>query len=254
MMMAERMDFIRDYLAQHKYGNINEMAEIMSVSPATIRRYFKQLEDEGVVASIRGGVMLLSPGTTYEKPYAVKKMRYQEEKRRIALEACKYISSNDSIFLDSSSTVYEMVEGLREIDMLTIATNDVLIASALSPLSGSRVITIGGVLRKGFYTLTGFFAQENVHQLHVDTFFAGIDAITGDGTFMITNPEEVEIKRYLVNNSQRCIVLCDHEKFNCSALFHLWDYSQVTAVITGTELSDELYQKYIDLGMPLIRV
>ena len=102
--------------------------------------------------------------------------------------------------------------------------------------------------------MTGFFAQENVQQLHEDIYFAGIDAITADGNFMITNPEEVEIKRYLVNNSQRCIVLCDHEKFNSSALFHLWNYTQVDVVITGKELSDELYQKYVDLGMPLIRV
>ena len=254
MMMAERLDFIRKYLARHKYGNINEMAEIMGLSPATIRRSFKQLEEEGTVVGIRGGVMMVSSGSVHEQPYAVKKQKNQAEKARIAQEACKYICANDCVFLDSSSTVYEMAEGLQKINALTIATNDVLIASSLSGLERSRVITVGGVLRKGYYTLTGFLAEENIQQLHVDTFFAGIDAITEDGNFMITNPEEVEIKRYLMKNSQRCVVLCDHEKFGCSALLHLWDYSQVDKVITGKELDDETYQKYIDLGMPLIRV
>ncbi len=254
MLHAERLDIIREHVIHNKYGNINELATMLNTSPATIRRCFKQLEEEKLVESIRGGVVLTSTASIYEQPYTVKRQHNTEEKIRIAKEACKYINTNDSIFLDSSSTVYEMCAGLRKMKSLKISTNDVLIASTLNVLDDCTVMVAGGTLRKGYYTLTGFFAQESIRQIHVDTYFTGVDAITPAGDFMITNTEEVDIKRYLMEHANQCIVLCDHEKFNCAAFLHLWDYTQVDKVITGNELDDELYQKYVDLGMPLIRV
>jgi len=49
-------------------------------------------------------------------------------------------------------------------------------------------------------------------------------------------------------------VLCDHEKFMHSSFIKLWNYSQVDTVITGRELDDEIYRKYVDMGMSIIRV
>ena len=254
MLSAECLGIIREHVIQNKYGNINELAAMLSTSPATIRRCFKQLEDEKLVEKVRGGVVLASTASVFEQPYTVKRQRNTEEKIRIAQEACKYVKANDSIFLDSSSTVYEMCTYLQKMKSLKISTNDVLIASVLNGLEDSTVMVTGGTLRKGYYTLTGLFAMESIQQIHVDTYFTGVDAITPNGSFMITNAEEVDIKRYLMENSNQNVVLCDHEKFNCAAFLHLWDFSQVDVVITGKELNDELYEKYIELGMPLIRV
>ena len=254
MLQAERMEIIREHVIQNKYGNINELATMLKTSPATIRRCFKQLEEEKLVESIRGGVVLSSTASINEQPYTVKRQHNTEEKIRIAQAACQYVKPNDSIFLDSSSTVYEMCAGLWKLKPLKVSTNDVLIAGALNGQEECTVMVTGGMLRRGYYTLTGFFAQESIRQIHVDTYFTGIDAVTPAGDFMITNTEEMDIKRYLMEHSNQCIVLCDHEKFNCTAFLNLWDYTQVDQVITGKELNDETYQKYIDLGMPLIRV
>ena len=254
MMNAERLEIIRTHVIQNRYGSINELATMLNTSPATIRRCFKQLEEEKLVESIRGGVVLASTASVLEQPYTEKRQRNAEEKVRIAQAACKYVNPNDSIFLDSSSTVYEMCAGLRKMQGLKISTNDVLIAGALNSQEDCTVMVTGGTLRKGYYTLTGLFAQENIQQIHVDTYFTGVDAVTLGGDFMITNTEEVDIKRYLMAHANQCIVLCDHEKFNCAAFLQLWDYTQVDAVITGKELGDELFRKYTELGMNLIRV
>ena len=255
MLNAERMEIIRDYLIRNKYGSIKELAKIVNASPATIRRCFKQLEEENLVESIRGGVVLISSDETIdEQPYQIKQQQNAEEKRRIAQEACKYVTAGDCIFLDSSSTVYEMCSGLTGIPELNVCTNDVLIAGALNGADNCTVIVTGGTLRKGFYTLSGYFAYDRVQQMHVDCYFAGIDAVNQNGDFMITNIEEVDMKRYLTENSSKCIVLCDHSKFHHTSFIKLWNHTQVDAVITGRELDDEIYRKCIEMGMPLIRV
>ena len=68
MLSAERLDIIREHVIQNKYGNINELAAMLNTSAATIRRCFKQLEEEKLVESIRGGVVLASTASILEQP------------------------------------------------------------------------------------------------------------------------------------------------------------------------------------------
>ena len=254
MLGAERLNFIREYVIKNRYGSINELAELLETSPATVRRCLKQLEEEKLVESVRGGVVLSSDTRVVEKPYMEKRLKNAEEKRRIANEAVKYVQPDDSIFLDSSTTVYEMCVGLKDISGLNISTNDTYIASQLGNYDNKNILVTGGKLRNNYFTLTGFIASEVIRRISVDTFFTAVDAVSADGEFMITNTEEVDIKRSLMEKSRKTVVLCDHSKFNCSSFLTLWDHTQIDLVITGKELDDELFERYSDMGMPVIRV
>ena len=68
MLNAERMELIRDYIIRNKYGSITELSAKLNTSPATIRRCFKQLEEENLVESISGGVVLVSNDPINEQP------------------------------------------------------------------------------------------------------------------------------------------------------------------------------------------
>ena len=71
---------------------------------------------------------------------------------------------------------------------------------------------------------------------------------------MITNAEEMGIKRAAFQNSSKRIMLCDHSKFDRDAFVNLWDFEQVDMVITGRELEDERYDFYTELGLKIVRV
>ena len=153
MLSAERYEKIKAYMYENKYANINELAVLFNSSVPTIRRCLKQLEKEKVVESVRGGAILVSSDdTTFEQPYQVKRKQHTGEKSRIAAEACRHINSNSSIFLDSSTTVHEMIPFMKEIKELTVCTNDVMIAGTLTSSSGYAVMVVGGMLRSGYYT------------------------------------------------------------------------------------------------------
>ena len=254
MINAERQEKIKEYVYANKYANINELAELFQTSTATIRRCLKQLEAEHVVEMVRNGAVLVSDGTTFEKPYLVKRQQNGEEKRRIAQAAASYLHTGDSVFLDSSSTVFEMIGYLRNLERLTVSTNDVMIASTLSPFTNLSVMVIGGLQRQGFYTLTGCFAESCMEQVHVDFAFLGVVSISPNGHFMITNSEEVGIKRAILWSANTKIVLCDHTKFNHTAFMKLWEAQDVDLVITGRELDDATYEAYQELGLKIQRV
>lgn len=254
MLQAERLEKIRDYLVANKYASINELAEALQTSPATIRRSLKELEQKKVVESIRGGAVLWGSGNTFEHPYPIKRRRNETEKRRIAAYAASLLSANSSIYLDASSTVREMTEFLHTKQGISVCTNDVLIAGDLSAAKDLVVMVTGGVLRQGFYSLSGFFADQFVSRMQVDYAFMGIDAISPTNGLMLTNAEDISIKRKVAQMSGDLFILADHEKFHNSAFLKAWDYEEVAMVITGNELSDELYAQYTDLGLKIKRV
>ncbi len=254
MLHAERLERIRDYLVANKYASIHELAEAFQTSPATIRRSIKELEQKKVVECIRGGAVLRGSGNTFEHPYAIKRRRNETEKKRIAAYAATLISTNSSIYLDASSTVREMTESLISKQGVSVCTNDVLIAGDLSAATNLVVMVTGGVLRQGFYSLSGYFTDQFVGRMQVDYAFMGIDAISTTNGLMLTNIEDIAIKQKIGHMAGELIVLADHEKFHRSAFLKAWDFSEVALVITGSELSDDLYGQYTDLGLKIKRV
>lgn len=251
MLQAERLEKIRDYLVANKYASISELAENFETSPATIRRSLKELEGKKVVECIRGGAVLRGFGNTFEHPYPIKRRRNESEKKRIADYAATLVSSNSSIYLDASSTVREMAEPLRVKQGVSVCTNDVLIAGDLSSADNLVVMVTGGVLRQGYYSLSGYFADQFVNRMQVDYAFMGIDAISLTNGLMLTNIEEIGLKQKVGKMSGELIVLADHEKFSQTGFLKAWDFSEVGLVITGKELPDDLYEQYVDLGLKI---
>ena len=254
MLQAERLERIRDYLVANKYASINELAEVFDTSPATIRRNLKELEQKKIVENIRGGAVLRGYGNTFEHPYPIKRRRNEIEENRIAAYAASLVSTNSSIYMDASSTVREMVETLQNKQNFTVCTNDVQIAGDLSSVNNIVVMVTGGVLRQGYYSLSGHFTDKFVSSILVDYAFMGVDTISKNNGLMLTNVEDVGIKRAIGAHAKELIILADHEKFNQSAFIKAWDFSDISLVITGEELPDDVYHEYLDLGLKIKRV
>jgi len=254
VLQAERLERIRDYLVANKYASINELAEVFHTSPATIRRNLKELEQKKVVENIRGGAVLSGYGNTFEHPYPIKRRRNEIEKKRIGAYAASLVSANSSIYMDASSTVREMTEALHSKQHFSVCTNDVQIAGDLSAVNNIVVMVTGGVLRQGYYSLSGYFTDQFVSSILVDYAFMGIDTISKTNGLMLTNVEDVSIKRTIGSHAKELIVLADHEKFNQSAFIKAWDFSDISLVITGVELPDDVYNEYLDFGLKIKRV
>ena len=146
----------------------------------------------------------------------------------------------------------KIIEALKTLNKLTISTNDVLIASTLSGIKKIFVLVIGGVLRSGYYTLTGFLAENLLRDLTVDCAFIGGDAISPDGNVMITNTEEVGIKRLAIKAASQVIVLCDHTKFNNTALVHVTPLDKIDKIITDKDINNEVLEKLKEYGLEVL--
>jgi len=255
MLQAERLNSIRKYVDTVGYAELNNLVKEFGISKATARRDLQRLMSENVIELTRGGaVSVQKKGSLYEDAYSIKSEHNKEEKQRIAKAACEMLKERHSVFLDSSTTVREMVPEIKKIDFeIVIATNDIMIASDLIEAENITVNVVGGTLRKGYYTLTGVFAETILRELSLDVAFMSCDSANLTNGFSLTNVEEVQLKRMIVDAADNAVMLCDSSKFEKSSFMQMFDISAPSKIITGKELHDDIYNMYLERGVDIIR-
>ena len=254
MLQAERLEKLYELIKQEKYCSISELVHKFGISSATVRRDLKLLEDENKIKTTRGGAMIDNRGTSLEAPHAEKASVNKEEKSRIAKYACTLIEKGETILLDSGTTLLEIAKEMRALEQVTVATNDVLVACTLAENPGVSLTVIGGGVRRNYYSTSGLFAQETVKSINADKAFIGVDAFSTDKGFMITNMDEVVIKRLMMEAAKEIIVVCDHSKCENVAFIKLCDIEDVDKMITGNEIGRDIYQSLVDMGLNLTLV
>ncbi|NLV58383.1 MAG: DeoR/GlpR transcriptional regulator [Clostridiales bacterium] len=254
MLPEERQELITHEIKKSKYCSIVDLSTRLNVSTATIRRDLQALSASNVIRLTRGGAAYVFANTVQEPAYTVKSALHLEEKERIGLAACRLVKPGETILLDTGTTVFQMTPGLREIQNLMVATNDVLIASELASCANVSLCVLGGLVRKGYYTTTGFWTQQALESMHVDRFFLSCDAVDISGGCSITNSEEILVKQLMLNACNECYLLADHTKFESVAFIRVCGVERLRGIITGRELSQKTRQEYEAMGVQMILV
>ena len=88
------------------------------------------------------------------EPFEAKAATAAAEKLRIAQRAVELLAPDDTVYLDSGSTVLAVARLLHGWDRLTVVTNSLPVATELMG-RGPRLIVIGGELRATSQALVG---------------------------------------------------------------------------------------------------
>lgn len=242
MLKEQRISIILDELKRKGFVSMEDVARQARTSLSTVRRDMEELEARNALARVRGGAVRQKIATSYELPYMERQDLFSEEKKRIAKAAHDMVNVNETLFLDSGTTVNEFAKLLHDIDSLYVATNDLQTATDLSVYDNVELMVLGGKVRKKHYSINGYFAESMVGQIHADKAFIGADAIDFKIGFMNFSTEDVHIKQMMMEASQQVIVLCDHSKFNRIAFVNICTFRDVDLLITGKEASPDSLQ------------
>ena len=107
---------IYEYLKQREMCSFAELMKKFKVSSATIHRYADELSKRDAVTRVRGGLAFNKSEAPREDTvaYLDRVVTNRKEKIASARKALSAISEGDIVFLDSSTTVYELALLLRE--------------------------------------------------------------------------------------------------------------------------------------------
>ena len=136
MNSFERRNKIVDLVNAQGSVMVQDLSNMFGISEVTIRTDLRLLEEKGLVTRFHGGAA--RPGSNLsesENQEVVLEDRYQlasDPKKRIAQAAVAMIEEGMTIILDSGSTTMLIAEALTKKSNITVITNSLPAAFALS--------------------------------------------------------------------------------------------------------------------------
>ena len=120
MFTRERYKLIEDYLKKESRATVDELAKMLYVSPATVRRDLTEMEKMGQIKRTHGGAIYNDSGD--ELNIFVRIENNAKEKDETAQIALKHLPSFNTVFVDNSSTCLALLSKM-DLNHKTIVTN-----------------------------------------------------------------------------------------------------------------------------------
>ncbi len=238
MFAKERYKIIEDYLKRESRATIEELAKLVYVSPATIRRDLTEMEKLGQIKRTHGGAIcgdLVSEANIFARSET-----NVSDKEETALITLKSLPSFNTAFIDNSSTCLSLANKM-DFQGKTIITNGFQLAMQLSAKKDVKVIFLGGVIQYSSYSTDGFFALEELERFRFDLFLSSCASIALDGSYEQTL-STMEIKNKAIKRSERRYLLADKNKFGNRSLFRTQPLKNYDAIYTNAP--DSILKEY----------
>lgn len=242
-MASKQRDMeILKLLESKEYISVEEITKTLYVSPSSVRRSLRTLEEKGLIKRTHGGATIidannLTPSFTFRTHQNV------FEKKLIALKAIKLIKEGDVIFLDGSTSAFFMIEYLSEFNNIRVITNGIDTLSLLSKNNIPAISTGGSISKSNRSVLVGPYAENLIENIHANIAFFSAQGVNKDGVISDCYEGETNIVMKMLKNSSRKVFLCDNTKLDKISTFKLCKIEDVDDVICNEDLSSYFNKK-----------
>ena len=233
MFTEERHVAIEQCLREKGKVKVKELSEKFQVSEDCIRKDLKALENAGRLKRTYGGA-ILSQDYPLQRDVIDRRNYHLDKKKIIAEKALGLIKSNETIFLDISTTNIELAKLLAESRMrVVVVSNMIDILQILVKNPAISVIGTGGIM---YQTVNGFMGAatiEVIKQYSFDRAFlgsCGVDMV--DLSVTTLGVEDGLTKKSVVQSSRHKYVVMEKEKFYFNDSYKFAHFDDINGIIT----------------------
>jgi DeoR/GlpR family transcriptional regulator of sugar metabolism len=248
MLTDERRHLILEHLRVKGRVLAADLVEEFEVSPDTVRRDLRELDEAGALRRVHGGAL---PRRGDSDPLPVRARRAPEAKASIARRAAQLVSDGQVIMLDGGTTTLEVARALPERLQATVVTNSLPIALELVDRPGLDVMAIGGNVRARSHVTVGATTVAALGAVRADILFLGVCGLHPEIGISVEDPEEREGKRAMIAGAAEIVGLADHDKLGTALPFVVAPLAEVTKLVTDAVDEEEL-APYRALGIEVL--
>lgn len=253
MIVSVRNEEILDFIRQRELCTIIDLSDSFGISKVTVHRVLNDLETEGHVQKVRGGVKYRESGGL-EKSFDVRFRRQIQEKQSIARTAVRYVQEGSSVFLDSATTtVYLAKELARSYDRsFTVITDSPIVVQEFLKTPNIQVVSTGGNLQYELNTFAGPLAYDAIEKLQFGAAFLSAAAINPERGVMTAQSVLVKLIGKIIECADEVNLLVDHTKFSKIAPLVIAPFTAIDRIITDQEPSDDDARAYAAKGVEIV--
>lgn len=223
---------------------VQALSERLGVSADTIRRDLDQLDGEGLVMRTRGGAVdptrmpRMDPGLTTRiqvQPAA---------KERIGAIAASLVTDGDVLIINAGTTALAVARHLRDHRGLTIATNNLRLATEISPKCFRDLYVFGGDVRHAAQATIGpvsFPVSLGGRDMDIscDLALVTVGGVSPQG-YSTSNLGEAAMMREMLSCAGKVAILADSSKFGRHLFARVAELDAADYFITDQEPSADL--------------
>lgn len=244
MKTKTRQKKILDLLrAMQDEVQVDQLSDILKVSPLTIRRDLKELVEDKAIIRTHGGC-ILAGRSALDTEYHKKVAEHFDLKRVIGEKAATLVKANEVILIDDGSTTFHLATNLEGIKPLTIYTNSLVLVTELSSLPDITLNIMGGAFNQDSYSVSGALTEKILEDIHFDKVFLGMDWVGEDGKCFVKSASSARLARAMLKSSKEKILLGDHTKVKPDSGFSYGSLEDFDMWITTNGLKKPQVEKY----------
>lgn len=249
--IAERHKYIKEQMARNGFVRVQDIADQLGVTGATIRKDLRILESQNVLYRTHGSASPVKPHVM-DISITEKQTQNITQKRMIALAAQNTIKPDDAIILASGSTVTAFAEILQPMGSLNVVTPSLGIAVLLNEKENIKVIVLGGEMYKNSLSVRGVYAEQGLANVSCSKLFIGCDGIDFESGITCATIQEARLTKAMMKAASKTVVLADSSKFGRRGFGKIGEIEDIDIIITDSGISDTLKEQIEEAGVQVI--
>jgi len=221
--------------------SVRELTRLLYVSEATVRRDLSELEKAGALKRTFGGAKPIFD-TNRQVPLFIRESMDSKAKNEICRAAADLVRDGNTVFLDGSSTVLQLIRYIAHLKNITAVTYSIKTAETMCR-NHIKTYCAGGLLIENSLVCTGAKAIEFAQSINTDICFISCKGISTDGKFTDTSEEETAIRRAFMKNSRTRVFLMTANKFGTSYMHTLCGAHEVDYIFSDRTVPEEIQKK-----------
>ena len=249
MLAIDRLNAIKQILAEQESVTVNDLVQQLDVTSETVRRDLERLskEDDRIVR-VHGGAFLRP--MFKDTPYEYRQNALLDEKRQIAKAALHCVIDGESMMLDNSTTTLCFAKLIKEAGLrLSVITNSLDIVNELRDCSNIKLICVGGSYQASSCSFTGIMTIRELQNFHTDSAFISCSGLHHEFGLTDVSENTSQIRATMLANASRKFLLADHTKFGRSKTNKIAPLSSLDAVFTNVCPSELWLKTFEEQGI-----
>ncbi|MBQ7076371.1 MAG: DeoR/GlpR transcriptional regulator [Clostridia bacterium] len=234
MLQVERFTQIRALLEKTPTLRIGQIAKVLYVSEATVRRDVDAMEKDGLLKRVYGGVTL----NKEDMPLTLRSFQHADEKDEIGKQAAQLVKDGQTIFIDSSSTALHILPYIKHKKDMTVISNSQKVIETLA-LTNNKLILTGGELIPRNLAYVGELACRSLDMYRPELVFFSSQGIDINGEITDVSQSETALRRAAIKRGIQTVFLCDSSKAGKIYTHHVCYKNELTKIITDSNFPKE---------------
>lgn len=242
MLKDERHRYIVERIKKDSRIYVTDLSKELKVSDDTLRRDLVELEMLGLLTKVHGGAVAKSDiSIQFSERLNTSTLLKQE----MAAKLVPLFKDGDVILIDGGTSNLEVMRQLPKDKHFTVYTNCIPIANELSGCPNVDLVLLGGAVFPSSQVTIGISVFQMIQTIYPDWVIVGVSDIHPQKGLTTSDREEAIIKRSMIKQGGKRVVLVTAEKLNTARNFFVASLAEIDYIVTEDSKVD-----YIRLHWP----